>query len=168
MTESDAVATTTIVSGDAVPSSGGSSSSSSTPASNGSNSNQYISVGSGKLIPRLTSAVGTLSLDINGDGTIDATSSPNTAQNTDQILQMLEKSCDALDHNGSRGKGFINRLEHARSVWKSWQTKKTASSHQIDFEGIGGSIGHLKLKGLNASDKERVWNGIDAFVKQFE
>jgi len=143
------VATTTIVSGDVV-------------------SSQSISVGSNKLIPRLTSVTSSLSLDINGDGVIDATSSPNTAQNTDQVLQMLEKSCDALDHNGSRGKSFISRLEHARSVWKSWQTKKTAPSHQIDFEGIGGSIGHLKLKGLSAADKDRVFNGIDSFVKQFE
>ncbi len=109
-----------------------------------------------------------LSLDINGDGTIDATSSPNTSQNTDQILIMLEKASDSIDHNGSRGKSFISRLEHARGVWKSWQTKGSAGSHKIDFEGIGGSIGHLKLKGLSASDKDRVFKGIDAFVKQFE
>ena len=124
--------------------------------------------GGDPMISNLASSTSALSLDINGDGTVDATSSPNTAQNTDQILTMLEKSCDALDHNGSRGKSCVSRLEHARGAWKSWQGKNSVASHQIDFEGIGGSVGHLKLKGMSASDKDRVWNGLDAFVKQFE
>ena len=81
---------------------------------------------------------------------------------------MLEKTCDALDHDGSRGKGFISRLEHARGVWKTWQSKNAVGSHPLDFEGVGGPIGHLKLKDLSSADKDRVWNGIDAFVKQFE
>ena len=124
--------------------------------------------GGNPMIPNLASSTSALSLDINGDGTVDATSSPNTSLDTDSVLQMLEKASDSLDHNGSRGKSFINRLEHARGVWKSWQAKKTTSSHRIDFEGIGGSVGHLKLKGMSAADKDRIWNGIDAFVKQFE
>ncbi len=116
----------------------------------------------------LASSTALLQLDIDGDGIADATSSVNTTQDPDTVLRLLEKASDTLDRHGSRGKGLMSRLEHARGVWQSWQKKGAASSHHLDFEGVGGRIGHLRLKGMSDSDRSRALDDIGAFVKQFE
>ncbi|MGC9605450.1 MAG: hypothetical protein ABSF56_01685 [Minisyncoccia bacterium] len=113
----------------------------------------------------LASSTAPLSLDIDGDGTIDATSSPGPSFDQDKALDLLKKSCDAAGHGSQRCKDISSRIDRIRESMKSL---RFLSAHASDWRLPLAGSGHLRFKMLTPSDRNHLLDSLDDFLKRFE
>ena len=110
-----------------------------------------------------------LIIDVNGDGQTDITAirDATTTITTDSYLNLLKKTCDALNNkspNNSYCKYTSKKIDDIRD-----QIKKGKLKHIKDnATEIAKHIKHRNWKKLTDTDKKEIGDMIDQFIGQFE
>ena len=115
----------------------------------------------------LASSTAPLSLDADGDGTVDATSSPNAPQTSDRYWDILKKICDSVGRHSPRSIALMKRMDHIRAAMKAMKGVKPVDFHR-EAASAGGYLAHLRFNRLSDADRDHVLDGIEGLVRQFE
>ena len=114
-----------------------------------------------------SSSTAPLSLDADGDGTVDATSSPNAPQTSDRYWDILKKICDSVGRHSPRSIALMKRMDHIRAAMKAMKGVKPVDFHR-EAASAGGYLAHLRFNRLSDADRDHVLDGIEGLVRQFE
>jgi len=123
-----------------------------------------LSVQSGSSMDSLASTTSSLSIDEDGDGSVDATIKANQPFDPINYLEMYKKTISTIAGTLPRGKSLIKRIDKLENLIRAGKLKKA----QNLSEKLDKKMKHMKFKKLAAADKQTILDMFDIFIQQYE